>query len=499
MKLVVDEHPEKLKLVGPSFNGRVYRSEIGQLIYRLIPMSEAPLKKRDEIRKWVGKRLGNGVATIKDAYQPEDVPGVYVVRYEVRHFSGTLAQALEDPDQRVRLQRMASVLRAVPVWWDTLTSPLLPMPADIAFDSSGAAYLLPMPFFGLPGVEKIFADLERGLYLAPELVRGIAGIDGRSVDRFVLGVELLRCFFELSLPAKPSDILLQAASWSLLSPDNMESSLPYWLERLPATEQAIAAAQRLLSYEPERRNQIDLLDLARRADQWLEWMDPMKAAIDLRAKGKPLEAFALLTDILLSEESYDLLVLAAETASRFLDRPLEATDLYERAITMDPQKPEAYEGQFRAIAAGRHKTQLKKFMEIDSPARESIDNRIQRDFARIALDPEVGKSCELEMAEYYLWRGQYDTAAAFIYERLFEGDKHLWWKFEMNLAYARALTGQRRYAEAREQLRAIKDALTLAQTTGNFSEQDLRPHRQSLMRIEMNLHEVMQRDRSENS
>ncbi len=302
----------------------------------------------------------------------------------------------------------------------------------------GPAFFLPLPPGQTPEVRAVFAAPVRGFYLSPELVRGLATESGESQDRYALGVALSQCFARLP-PAPDGGVALAEAARGAVFGEGAQSTLPFWLEDLPPTQQAQAWARRLAALQPEVRLSVDLALLAQRFRQWGSQMEPHQAAVELRDSGRPQEAYNLLLNVLLSEESADLLLLAGDLASRYLTRPLEAIDLYERAILMDPNNLTAYEEQFKVIAAGRHLPPLVRLVEGRSPYCARLDELIRRDFAR--LPPETQSACELDMARYLLWRQDFQEAGDFTYARLFEGSEYLWWKFDLNLAYAEALMG----------------------------------------------------------
>jgi hypothetical protein len=473
---------ERLVQAGPGSYGWIYSPQSGSFIYRLIPIDDAPLQSRSAVGQWVDKEQGDGISTITKAWQPDDNPGYFIVQYRVDQPGISLADAIADPDPKVRVEHMTKVLRAFPHWWDNLYAPILPMPLDIILTKKGNPYILHLPNWGLPRVRAIIVEPERALYLSPELVRGNVSIEDnkacRNVDRYTLGVQLLQCFYRIPEARDAGSILPQVASGTIFSPRNLTSQLPYWYERVSVTQSVIEAMHRMVSSNVDTRIGIDLGKLTDLLDDWCEHIDPKVAAIELRDNGKPREAFALLQDILLSQESPELLILAGEIAAQYLNSPLEATDLFERAIAKAQHIPAAYEGQFKAIVAGRRSTQMRRLVEMESQACEQIDGRIWRDYQNMSTSKQ--ESYELDMANYLIWRKHYDKAAGFIHPKLFRGEKYLWWKFGMNLAYAECLIEQGKSDDGMAQLNYIERRLKEARKQRNITDGEYHQHMQIL-------------------
>ena len=495
--LQVDQHLEKLDLIGPSFHGWLYRSREKPYCYRVLPHAEMKLPQRQEVQTWIGKHFGSGLAPITRVWQPHDLAKYYVVQYEIKQLDRTLAEALTDPEASRRINYAARVLRALPGWWQQLWSPLLLMPTDIVFAQNGQTFMLPFPKGPLPQVEQIFDAPDRILYLAPELVRGTVMGTWENLDRYALGVALLQCFGRISLPAEASEHLLDAARGDILAPRRVVSRLPFWLERLAATQQALAQVRRLVAPEPAVRQAVDLKRLADRLQKWQEQMNPLTAARELRDADQVLEAFDFLQQTLLTQESYELLLLAGQLAGKYLKRPLEAIDFLERAIIKEPDRPEAYEEQFRVIAAGRHHRQLCLLIDSNNPRKAQIDALLLRDFDK--LPPERQQSQQLAKASYLLWRQRFEEAAKFIYPlivRTGNRDNTLeWWKFGLNLAYGEALLGLGKLQDAQRYLQVIRDGLAWARDNANIDIDEYQNHHQTLADLTARLNARMAQER----
>jgi len=491
LKLCAGQVTETLVLIGPSIHGWVYRQRNSQACYRRMPMADVPLARRQAVKAWVDTRLPAGVAPVTWAGQPDDTSGHYYVRYKVPSFDRTLADVLADADIHGRIQYTARALAALPGWWRDLYCPLMPLPADIAYAHDGTVYLLAIPQWRPPVAEAVFQEPALALYLPPEFVRGQRNQSPEDVDRYFVGAALMQCFFAAPATDDPGNLLLRAAGGTTYEEADLADSVPFWFNRVWAAGQAVDCARRLVSPNPAVRHTLDPAKLAGQLTDWLRQMDPEAAAVSLRDNGKPRDAYGLLQDVLATHESYNLLVLAGEIAGKYLSRPLEAVDLFERAIVKEPHRPEAREGQFRAISAGRLSPQFRALMEKGSPACSQMDARIKRDFD--ALSTAKQESSELSMAEYLLWRGLFDDAAVFIHPRLYDGQGHyLWWKFPLTFAYAEALIGQKRYQEGRAFLAGVRKALDESRRTGGIEEGEYRSNAQVLAALELKLHHKAQ-------
>jgi hypothetical protein len=121
-------------------------------------------------------------------------------------------------------------------------------------------------------------------------------------------------------------------------------------------------------------------------------------------------------------------------------------------------------------------------------AGRQLDEKVLRDFDHL---PEVAQE-ELEagVADYLLWRKRYDVAAGFIYPRIVIDGQPLWWKIEMNLNYARALTRLGQFDTARSQHAFIRDTLERGWKSGLMTEEEVQHSGQQLVEEELLLEEL---------
>src|SRR5262249_6886780 len=152
--------------------------------------------------------------------------------------------------------------RALPSWWDNLSSPLFPMPSEIAYTNDCSPVLLALPHLRTPGisdwqtpnVDAVFAEPQRGMYMAPELVCARDGTSGERLDLYALGVSMMQCVYKISPADKAETTLFRAASGTAFAQSKLKSSLPFWLEEFDATRRAISIINRIVSPEPAARS-----------------------------------------------------------------------------------------------------------------------------------------------------------------------------------------------------------------------------------------------------
>jgi hypothetical protein len=476
---------DELLRVGPSLRGSVYRSRVRPFFYRLWPIAETPLDLRHEMAEWVRQPRRAGLAPVLEAVQDYG-EGVFFLRYEAGP-QRSLAEALGDPDPGVRLAHVARVMGALPTWWKTLGQGLLPMPADILLSHDGAPSLLPMPNRLLPTADAVFGEPVRGLYLAPEIVRGLQGSPSESSDLYALGVVLLGCFYEIPA-ARAEESLWRTANGTVFDSTRLVAKLPFWLEGLMATHKAIGACRHLVEWSAEARSRTNPADLSRDLLQWSQRMEAVRAVTDLRVSGHPREALSLLKDILLEHDSFDLLLLAGRIAAEDLGHQLEAVDFFEKAMEREPGRPEPYQEQLRAImplVTDGIPGELLVLLGGQGTAVAKLDALLERDFRRLPAERQAEH--EEGMALYLLSRGQFQDAVRFIHPRLFQGSTWAWWKLGMNLSFAEALTGQGRLGEAAEHLQQMKGKFQKARENRTIPEEEIHRHGRHLAEIEADI------------
>lgn len=439
LDLVLDGRPLRIRRIGPALHGWIFKCSATGDYFRVMPVAEAPLERREAIHEWNGDERP-GAATIRGDWQVPD--GLYVVRYAMAPGGCSLSEMLDDPTTTVRRRLEAAVgaLRALPRWWEESYRQLIPMPSEIIIIAQSEAIILPLPPWRLPPVTALFDEPQRIRYLAPELLRGGRGLDPESVDLFALGAVLYGCFYRPAEDPEASELIARAATGELYDRPRTESALPYWYAKVPETAVVRTEIAKLLAADPSRRRLSDPQTLAGQLAEWQAAMQPGRVARDLRDRGASREAYSLLLDMLLIEETAELLTLAGEIASGPLQRPLEAIDLFERALLAEPSAVAASEGQFLAIARGLSIRSFRGLLEAGKLDVAIIDERIRRDYDRLGDD--LRTKHEVDMARYLLSRERWRDAAEFSGQRLGLGSaSHQWWNWELSFAHLEALVG----------------------------------------------------------
>ena len=291
---------DEATLIGPSMWGWVYRSVTSLHWYRLLPYEETA-EWRHQLRE--RPPVLHGVWTpLRDWQQSIDSAPWLVIAYRPESAGQSLSELLRDKRPAVRLRATVASLRALTDWWQGLSAPLFPLPADIVLNENDQAQLLWMPRGQLPNARAVFAAPERALYLAPEFLRSAANVawdaaTWQGVDRYAIGVSLLDSYYQL--PAIPSAdaALSRGAAGTLLSSLTPRTDLPNWLDRFENRRNTVAFLKRLTSPILQTRLSVDLKQLVERLERLLELFDPRHAVASLRDSAQPKVALDLLQEL----------------------------------------------------------------------------------------------------------------------------------------------------------------------------------------------------------
>jgi hypothetical protein len=201
----------------------------------------------------------------------------------------------------------------------------------------------------------------------------------------------------------------------------------------------------------------------------------------LRDSSRPQEALDLLEELFPQAESlevpeaqsYSLYCLAGELCSRYLNRPLDAIDYYERALQFNATAPTAFREELALISTSRHHPALSAMIQSDASIAQNVDEKLRRNYSVLFGDRQTHAESEddelidRQVADYFLWRGQFPKAQQFILSRLFDEQNHyVWWDLELMISYVWSFLGLetgdgRNLTLAREQLQQVKDGLRL--------------------------------------
>jgi tetratricopeptide (TPR) repeat protein len=256
----------------------------------------------------------------------------------------------------------------------------------------------------------------------------------------------------------------------LISKTTQIQDLEIQLEReIESKESAQRNLQATLSQvedisQSNSRNTINTKSLASRLDTYRVQLTPEAVINSLKYNGKYQEAFSTIQDILLDNTTYDLLLLAGSIAKENLKKTLEGIDYFERAISRDPEKINAYEMQLLTI--------LETIHEIGEKSVQELIKYKLRDFDK--LPPEKQKTYEVKTARWLITQKAYKEALKFIYPRLFEGDKFLWWNFDMNIAYTEILIKLNKLNDAQKNLNEIKKCLQKVKSNKSIEPEEIK-------------------------
>jgi hypothetical protein len=289
------------------------------------------------------------------------------------------------------------------------------------------------------------------------------------MDLYALGAALLQCFYRPPKSERGSEVLFRSANATLW--DELESTLPFWLQDLPSTRDAMATLRKLVDPVTEVRGSLTLPEIALELNKCHYRMQPAIAVQELLGKGEPERAYTFLQNVLLFLQSADLLLEAAKVALS-CDRPLEAVEHCETAIAINPERLEAYRRQFEILVSEEARRGLLPLMYRQADAGHYLDKRIYRDFEKIAFAHDTA---EVQMGGHMLWRGQIEDALSFIYKRLqlTNGRPSGAARLSLWLLYVEAWLARGSGAEARRELTNVRYELNAAASRASIEPDEL--------------------------
>ena len=505
-ELAGEDSSSKLLRVGPTLHGWIFRSATGTAFCHVLPVEAPPLVWKQEVRKRAAavadgraSRIVNNVINPYKAGQGS-TGDYYFIHYDPGEPAQSMADLLNGRTERpifseriiqsifdrlcelgrlgeelnslpqllagnsagLRVMAIALVFQTIARWWQQGV-PLLPMPSQILFNADGEPLFLGgTPYLPITRVEQLFSEPQRILYLAPELIgsRGSVAWDWQRVDYYCLGVLLHQCLYPPSAIPNPETALRRAVNGTLFNSDSRRGTTPFWLSRMPALKQANEWVRRLTAINPAMRTAVNLRQVGSVLEVCGQRLTPFIAVRELIDSETPYAGLELLQDVLLTEESYEYQVLAAQTATA-VERPLESLDLFTRAISRNGARSEARLERIWLLSRAPEFAALSNLYDKESPR---LDALIWDDFN--SLDTETQFKARLPLANYLVWRGQYLLAAQHIYHWLFDSDgQYRRYDMEMNRTYAWALHGLAWQAirsaddDAAEHVKALREQL----------------------------------------
>ena len=327
-----DDRRVNLRLIGASSQGWVCSTRARDACYRLLPIGggfgeqheceDTPVERRQDFRAWmanspsaphwVAHPLYRHLAPITDDGQCRlpvgDHHGWYYVRYEIPHTT-SLMEILAGSNFHAKLDAVILVFYQLQAWWQELRPDLIPFAADIVFDAEKRPFLLAAPAWRYPDIGSLFSEPSRALFLPPEYLCGMTKSEtSANIDRFALGVIALQVFRRIPEVFEVKSSLPRMVTGSIWK--NLASNLPSWLQRLQATTEAETAVYCLINSDPQTRASIHLSQLIQTLESCRRRTEPSGAIRNLLEEGRAHEAYELLHEILLVDDSIPMLILA---------------------------------------------------------------------------------------------------------------------------------------------------------------------------------------------
>lgn len=495
--------------VGYSMHGTIYRSENGKRFYRLIPDEQLPLRRRNAILEWIKAGTPACFAVAVTLYDGGDYPateGYYILRYDSPSTARSLVDALRHASVYARLD---TCIRTIKTFYtiNAENRNFLPYPTDVILVDGQKIYFLGLIQWDSVDLATALSLNERSLYLAPEYVRG-QGTNLQDAQTYALGCLLWISFYPPQNLAAIPNFLQHVANGSLFRTpyfENTVNTVPFWFRHISAYREMLDLAQGLLHpKQAERRKLMQSISpdqLSQKLHDYWQALHPKQAVENLRSKGESVAAMALLREILSTEQSFNLLLLASDIARNDLDQPLEAIDFLESAIALERQNEAPYLEQFRILIEQQmHIIFTQLLQQLNNTTQSTInlapilrqyDDKVERNFQNFSSNT---RKEELEHYAYYFIRqGLPQKAAKVVYDSLFDADKtFLWWEFRPNLLYMEILIYQKQLDAASTQLQSIKKGLDRVTDNRTMPMSEILEHGKRLAELEVLLLQARQ-------
>jgi len=437
---------------GPSLWGYIYSSPKEQRYYRLLHKEDVPkFSIRKEIEECIGKPQRQGIAPIVD--EGDAFIGnrsFYCIVYETGgvSLSGIIAEA----EKTVLLYNVARIFDALEnAWQEEIRTGLYLMPADIIMHHNHP-WLLRFPVGTVwPRYEALMEYPERIACLPPEIIRGNRFLV-RDINRafYSCGVLLALSMFDIQFPANPAEFFRLASTGSLYDKNRNQFKLPYWIEKTDFFKNTLEVLNTAVHPDPRIRANLNPLNAAATIETLSESLDPLYLANNMRTKKKFREAVDFIIEVSLDRKDFDLLFLAAEIMHKDLRKPVEAIELYERAILAAP--PGNWSGHFNQLGVLLEVAIVLETSGLQSNFMNKLDTMIWRDYTKLTQKSQ--ETYVLQCAGYFATKGNFVYVQHILHRHMYDGNTFLWWKFRYTIAYAEALLG-----EAMENIQKLESAI----------------------------------------
>lgn len=444
---VLNRGSKPFDLIGPSMWGHIYQCRESGLFCLVIPIEivKDPAIRQECFETCKSPLRRAQMAPLIEARQEETV---FYIFYELNSEKSFL-DIIRYEDSVQRLKAAANVLESLPYWWSCQEGMNRLMPADICFIGN-EPWLLPNPSKILrksrPPLQTLFEVPDRIFYLAPEMFYSDEDhIFSRSVDTYACGIAALQCIFNYTGQKSAEDMLTRLVTGTLWTMPALAPRLPFWSQNLDQVRQFQKTIFTLIEWDPRNRSAVDQKAISKNMHQFSDFLDPLTAAETLRKNGEPQAAFSLLQNALMEETDFRFYFMAAEIAEHDLKDPLEAVEMYNRAIAEKPNEVNALKHQLKLLISDEFQGHVRKEMKSGTVSQRT-DEMIFRDFYGIPVKER--KELVPAVGSYFNWRGLFQKAADLLYPYMFDGKIFLWWEFELCLSYTESLIGLKRFQEA---------------------------------------------------
>jgi len=476
-----------VKKVGPGLWGYIYKPEKEPFCYRFIPIEDVRyIQNREAIKQLIGQPRPRGLAPVKDVFQ-SNISGknYFTIQYEIITPDFWI-DILNHKDARINLLFFIEILKILPFWWSQLGQGIIPFPSEIVF-SENTPFLLQMPLLELPEIGNFLDDNERVEFLAPEyfmMIKGNRSSNGRNLDLYAIGAAIHKGLHLEPEHKWDNDSIKKLVAGSFIEFRSKKKKLPQWCEKVVQIRSIYNYINQLLAREIKFRSYYDPDKLSSILIENIKYFNPAIAVLKFREEGKIEMAYGLIKEILVTELSYNNLLLAEEIA-RELNLIFEAIEHLEDAINKFPTAEDklAYLKQLELLIKQTPEFILESVVRKKTELFDKIEGMIERDYKILPFDTQ--EEFVDEVIKFFLMREKYDKAALILYPHLYDDQKtFLWWKFERTIAYSCCLVGQKRMDEARTCIAGIKEKLRKVESEDRLPPEIIKNYRKSLLEIE---------------
>jgi hypothetical protein len=360
------------------------------------------------------------------------------------------------------------------------------MPSDIVF-SDGTPFILQMPSGHIPSVNHLLDGNDRLEFLAPEFFnvnKGKHSINGKNLDIYALGVGLYKGLYKKSGEINDSDYRSLYFGKTYNEVNISTKKLPAWCEKVVQVQSMYNTINQLIARDLKFRSFYEPEKLSNIITENIKYFDPAVVISQLLKEGKTEMAYGIVKDILITDRSYAILVLAADIASK-LNLVLEAVEYLEEIINNFKNLPDktVYAWQLELLVKNIPEYVIQLVLKQKDNLLEKTEVMIDRDYSQLpfAKQDEFVEG----VVSLLLLRGKYEQAAIILHPHLYDANNtYLWWKFQRTIAYTACLAGQGRIDDSKMLIADIREKLKKVEAEGRLHPEIVIQHKKKLLEIE---------------